>query len=94
MGVMPLVIGIPMPCRDAVDRKRTLFKHKLVKLVGWKLRPEDTSVVEASTDAEYVLAGYPLSLYVDARTRMNLRTEDTTAEVVEVMQKTIMEPRC
>ena len=27
MGMMPLVIGMPMRCTDAVDRKRKLFKH-------------------------------------------------------------------
>ena len=60
MGLMPLVIGMPMRCSDVVDRKRKLVKHTRVKQVGWKLRPEDASVVAASTDAEYVLTGSPL----------------------------------
>ena len=58
-----------------------------MKLVGWKLNPEDTSAVEATTDTEYVLSGAPLALYVEVRTRVSLHTEDTTVEIVEVLLK-------
>jgi hypothetical protein len=87
MGLMPLVIGMPMRCSDVVDRKRKLFKHTRCKLVGWKLREEDASVVEVSTDAEYVLSGAPLAVYVEVRTRMTLNTDDTSVEIVEVLPK-------
>ena len=64
MGMMPLVIGMPMRCTDAVDRKRKLFKHSRCKLVGWKLQDADARAVEVSTEEEYVLAGAPIALYV------------------------------
>ena len=56
-------------------------------MVGWKLKPEDTSAVEATTDTEYVLSGAPLELYVEVKTRVSLNTEDRTVEIVDVLPK-------
>lgn len=53
--------------------------------IGMPMRCSD--VVEASTDAECVLTGCPLSLYFDDRTRMCLNTEDATVVVVEAVPK-------
>ena len=65
MGLMPLVIGMPMRCSDVVDRKRKLFKHTRVKLIGWRLKPEDEEAVATTTQSEFVLSGSPLVLFVE-----------------------------
>ena len=72
---------------NVVGRKRKLFKHTRVKLLGWTFNPEDNSVVEATTDTEYVLSGAPLALYVEVKTRVSVKIEDTTVEIVEVLPK-------
>ena len=91
MGMMPLVIGMPMRCTDAVDRKRKLFKHTRCKLVGWKLDEADVEKLASfpldSVPQAHMLTATPTALYVEVRNSMTLNPDDTDVEIIEVLPK-------